>query len=202
MVSEGEGDDTGLIQALTAWLEGCDQVPELVEAATQRILQGCVHGGESGPRGPPSSGNKRARPRYRNRCCERYLAHKRAYHKTQYRFKHDPARLAAEILDGRQDTRCPISAEVIHNFFQAKWGTLPPSVGWVNSGRRSVLITLLSWGHSPRVRSSLASGRPRTIPHRAQMGLGSGIFSIGTPGARPSLSCSTCGGLREWFLPA
>lgn len=49
MVSEEEGDGTAYTHVLEAWLEGSDQLPELVEAATQRILRDCRPGGEVAP---------------------------------------------------------------------------------------------------------------------------------------------------------
>lgn len=44
MVGEVGDDGTDYSHVLKAWLDGCDQLPELVEAATQRMLQGCVPG--------------------------------------------------------------------------------------------------------------------------------------------------------------
>lgn len=49
MVSEAGGDGTDYIQVLKAWLDGNDQLPELVEAATQRMLQDCRPGVRGNP---------------------------------------------------------------------------------------------------------------------------------------------------------
>lgn len=42
MVGEVEDDGTDYTDILEAWLDGSNQLPALVKAATQRILQGCV----------------------------------------------------------------------------------------------------------------------------------------------------------------
>lgn len=47
MVGKAGDDGTGYTHVLQAWLDGCDQLPELVEVATQRMHQGCVPGRES-----------------------------------------------------------------------------------------------------------------------------------------------------------
>lgn len=47
MVDKKGDDGMGYTYVLQAWLDGCNQLPELVEAATQRMLQGCVPGRES-----------------------------------------------------------------------------------------------------------------------------------------------------------
>lgn len=41
MVSEAGDDGTDYIHVLEAWLEGNDQLPELVEAATHRMPRVC-----------------------------------------------------------------------------------------------------------------------------------------------------------------
>ncbi|CAM4574884.1 unnamed protein product [Leuciscus chuanchicus] len=152
------------------------------------MLQGCVPGGERGPTGRTRTRCSRSRPKYQRWCHKKALARKRAFHTCQYRFHHDPARTAAEVLNGRVEGRCPIPEEIVFNSFRAKWGDPPPIEDWAGSGPRGVLTTLTSWGRSPRARSNKVSGRRRTTPHRVQMGLGNGTFSIGTLSAFDSFS--------------
>lgn len=118
---EAEGGATEMVRVLKAWLDGSDQTPALVEAATQRILQGLVPGG----RISPARGREREPPRPRRwqRCRQKILAKRRAYHNCQYLFRRDPVRLAEEILDGKRSKRCPISRETIYEFYKAKWET-------------------------------------------------------------------------------
>ncbi|CAM4574511.1 unnamed protein product [Leuciscus chuanchicus] len=127
MVSEAGGDGTDYIHVLEAWLEGNDQLPELVEAATHRMLQDC----RPRVRGNPIHRHRIAvkAPRNGRSRQRKNLAKRRAFFACQFLYRKDRARLAGLILDGGKVERCPIPRETIYSSFQAKWETPVPFGG-------------------------------------------------------------------------
>ncbi|KAL0149387.1 hypothetical protein M9458_055308 [Cirrhinus mrigala] len=169
MVGEVEGDGTELSRILAAWLEGCDQLPALVEAATQRILQGLDSGRRRGPAPMSVRALRRLGSRQRRRL--KLLAKRRAYSHCQHLFKRNPARLAKEVLDGNGEGRCPIPIGTVYNTYMAKWETPSPFGGLgrfqvcdrANNGHLAGPISTGEIQHSLQLASSASAPGPDGI---------------------------------------
>nr|BAC82594.1 reverse transcriptase [Danio rerio] len=154
---------TVIDSVLAAWLDGNDRLPELVDAATQRTLQG-LPAGRLARRPATFVAPNRRRGRWGRRL--KLLAKRRAYHDCQIRFRKDPARLAANILDGKSETSCPINEQAIHEHFRNKWANPSPfgGLGRFGTENRANNAHLLGPISKSEVQTSLRNASNASTP--------------------------------------
>ncbi|XP_056598291.1 LOW QUALITY PROTEIN: uncharacterized protein LOC130416951 [Triplophysa dalaica] len=122
MIDALEGDDADNIPVLKAWLEGSDQLPAMVEAATSSLLQGLTPEARNG-----SAPSRRKRGRVPHSVLRRRRKgqlRKEVYSRCQHLYQTDPARLAGEILDGAVPMRCQIPLHIyplVFRAYKSKW---------------------------------------------------------------------------------
>lgn len=119
MVGGAEDGEEGYVRVLSAWLEGDDQVPALVESLASQMLQELreVVGQQlPAPRTDRDQGEAVA-PRWQTTGKARRLA----YHACQLKYQRDQVRLAAELLDGTCRSDCPLTVEEVYGEFCGVW---------------------------------------------------------------------------------
>lgn len=119
MVGGAEDGEEGYVRVLSAWLEGDDEVPALVESLASEILlrlrdvavqqlpavrTGRSLGGTAGPRWQTTGKARRL-----------------AYHACQLKYTRDQTRLAAELLDGTCTSDCPLTTEEVYGEYCGIW---------------------------------------------------------------------------------
>ncbi|MGL5775090.1 MAG: hypothetical protein ACRCYB_07075, partial [Aeromonas veronii] len=119
MVGGAENGEEGYIRVLSAWLEGDDQVPALVESLASQMLQELreVEGQQLPAQRTDRELGEAVGPRWQTTGKARRLA----YHACQLKFQRDQVRLAAELLDGTCPSRCPLTTEEIYGEFRGVW---------------------------------------------------------------------------------
>lgn len=119
MVGGAEDGEEGHVRVLSAWLEGDDEVPALVESLASEILlrlRDVTVQQLPAVRTGRSLGDT-AGPRWQTTGKARRLA----YHACQLKYTRDQTRLAAELLDGTCTSDCPLTTEEIYGEYRGIW---------------------------------------------------------------------------------
>ena len=117
--SESSGDEHTSV--INAWLEGADKWPAQLESAARTVLRqlgGVEEGARRGQTLCGPLGTQKVQPRLIRSSSTRL----KSYARCQRLLRTDPARLASEILDGKESFTCPISLETIFWSFKKRWG--------------------------------------------------------------------------------